>query len=281
MQDKILETFTNYAKDNNLNTQNCNDFLKSETYISFFNDITVSILGEPLFTHDKTPATKGALVYMPHATKERFVDSIDILSINALYYGILGRLEYNYQNYTEFIKILKETRTNIKKEMMDNGVDETLNITQQLMKIYMNLIYGMIDNAQSVLTSSHSAPREFIVEESKKAILMVASFLVNKSLPIFYIDTDEIHTERLSDEILKELVEFYESECSKVIDTKISTLDRDNMRNISSYYVYKKRYITGDMKSRGMKHVDRNEVLSENKKFFGENFPDIFPEYSL
>ena len=281
-KEKITKEFTNYVNDKNLTLENMDDFLKSETFITFFNTITVNILGMPDYTHDKSSSTKGPLVYMAEATKERFVDSVDIIAVNTLYYGILGRLEYNYPSYIDLIKNLKEVRMDLKKELFKNTeIDTNLDTTQALMKVYMNLIYGMIDNVGSVLTSSHDAPREFIVNESKKVILTIVSFLINKSLPVFYIDTDEIHTKRLTETQIKELQKYYDKECAVLIDTSIASVDRDNLKCISSYYLNKKRYLTGDMSTRGMKYVDNDKVLSQNKDFFGRNFPDIFPEYAL
>jgi len=280
-KERITEEFTSYVTTHNLTLENMDEHLKFETFTTFFNTITVNILGAPKYTHDKSNDTKGPLVYMAEASKERFVDSVDIIAVNSLYYGILGRLEYNYPTYVDFIKNLKEARTDLKKELIKNSKNKTINVTQSLMKVYMNLIYGMIDNVGSVLTSSHKVPREFIVEESKKVILSLASFLVNKSLPIFYIDTDELHTKRLTESQLKELKNYFEKECSKYIDTRLSTVDRDNIKCISSYYLNNKRYLTGDMSTRGMKFVNNEKVLAQNKEFFGKNFPNIFPEYAI
>jgi len=280
MQEKILETFTEYVRTNNLTPDNLDEFFKTENYTVFFNNITVSVLGEPTFTHDRNSDTSGSLVYMPESSKGRFAKSIDILYVNSLYYGVLGRLEYNYPTYIDFIKSLKIIRTELKRVAYHSN-DTTAKTTQQLIKIYMNLIYCMIDNNNSVLTSSQEAPRQFIVEESKKVILMIVSYLMNKSIPIYSINTDEIHTDRLSTAQLDELQNFYNTKCSQYIDTDVSPLVRENINSESAYYINKKRLITGNMRSRGILFINKDKVLSENRNYFGRNFPNIFPEYTL
>lgn len=282
MQDKILETFTNYVRVNNLTAENCHEFIQTETYTTFFNDLTIDNLKEPNFTHDKCPATKGSLVYMPDAVRNKYVPHIDIININSFYFGALVRLDYNYDNYVEFIDELFKVRKDIKKRIYNGDIGDGLNAIQILIKVYLNLIYGMVDNAQSVLTSTHEAPREFIIEQTKFALLSVASFLTNKGVAIYNIETDEIHCASISLETYVELQEFYTVECDKYIDVSRCLLSKDEEGFTSAYYVAKKKYMIGD-KSRvkGLADANNEEILKENKQYFGQNFPEIFPEYAL
>ncbi len=140
----------------------------------------------------------------------------------------------------------------------------------------------MIDNAQSVLTSTHQAPREFIIEQTKFVILTIAAFLTNKGISIYNIETDEIHCDSISLETYVELQEFYLVECNKFIDVSKCSLTKDEDGFTSAYYINKKKYMIGD-KSRvkGLAEANKIEVLRENKQYFGKNFPEIFPEYAL
>ncbi len=281
MYEQIMDTFTTYVKDNSITEDNYNEYLQTETFTTFFNDITIANLGEPNFTHKKASQTKGSLVYMPDSVKDKFVSHIDIITINSFYFGALVRLEYNYPTYVKFMNDLIVVRKKFKQlVLIEDG--ETANIAQILIKTYLNLIYGMIDNAQSVLTSSHEAPREFIIDTTKTTILTVASFLTNKGIPIYNIETDEIHCASISLETYVELQEFYKLECNKYIDTSISTISKDEDGFNSAYYVSKKRYMLGNKaRVKGLKEVKNQEVLKENKQYFGQNYPMIFPEYAL
>lgn len=282
MQEKIIETFTTYVREHNLTSDNLTHYMQEKTYVTVFNDLTLENLGLPMFTHKKTPTTTGSLLYMPEAVRNKYVSCIDILTINSLYFGAITRLGYNYPNYTEFMTSLFVVRKQLKKQLFEEGMDEEIHVIQLLIKSYLNLIYGMIDNARSVLTSTHEAPREFVVENTKKAILTIVCFLINKGISVYNIETDEIHCSNISLENYVELQEFYTKECAEYIDTTVCTLSKDSKGFTSAYYISKKKYMIGnELKSIGLSLVKDSDILMENKKYFGKNYPDIFPEYTI
>lgn len=282
MQDNIATVFSQYIKDNDLTQDNYNAKLHEISYITFFNDITSNILGAPLYTHDKCPTTTNSIVYIADSAKEMFISGVDILTINSLYHGAITRLEYNYPNYPEFLNSMFSLRKKMKKKAFNEDIYHEANLTQTLIKIYLNLVYGMIDNAQSILTSAHKSPRSFIVESSRNAVLSITSFLINKGVPVYYIDTDEIHCGSISLENYAELQEFYNDNADIHIDTTISTMNKDSDGFTNGYYKAKKQFVLGDKtKMRGLNEVNDTNVKFDNKKYFGGTFPHQFPEYAI
>jgi len=275
----VRKTFLDFAKAHNLTNGNLIDTLSNYGNIDFFNNITLSILDKPAFTHDKNNSNNiSALTYVPHSVKDKFVESVEIISFNNLYQGIIHNMEFNYENYPKFLRLLFEVRKDLKKEYSETH-NNLFDTTQMLIKLYLNMVYGMIDNERSILTSSNSTPRSYITKVGTEAVLTIVSFLLNKSYPIFYIDTDEIHTNKLTDADFNELDSLISKNLNN-INTSITTIDRENeIRN--AYYIAKKRFLIGNMNSRGMKTPDINDILKENKKFFGHKYPDIFPEYRI
>jgi len=282
MQDNIAKVFIQYIKDNNLTHDNYNAKLHEISYITFFNDITTNILGAPLYTHDKCSTTTNSITYIAESAKEMFISGVDILTINSLYYGAITRLDYNYPNYQEFLDSMFSLRKKMKKEAFNGDIYHDANLIQRLIKIYLNLVYGMIDNAQSILTSSHETPRTFVVESSRNAILSITAFLLNKGIPVYYIDTDEIHCGSISLENYAELQDYYIDTADFHIDTKISTMTKDTDGFTNGYYKAKKQFVLGaKTKMKGLNEVNDNNVRFDNKKYFGSTFPHQFPEYAI
>lgn len=278
--------FENFIKDNSIKKHTLDDQLKTIGYVSFFNDITSRCLGEPLFTHDKLHQTTSSLIYLPDEAKEKAIVGFDIVYISQLYLGIMtnGTLDFNYKGYEEFLKDLVSLRVSLKKSFVDNP-SELTEIKIQLIKIYMNIIYGMIDKPQSILTSGLENPREHIVENAKKVVLSIASFFLNKSMPIYYIDTDELFVPHISETIYHELQEYFKNECKSLINTTISNaFIEEDESNISAYLAGKKKYMIAfgnRARVQGLPKVNDSKVLLQNKKFFGTNYRDIFPEYAI
>jgi len=281
---EIKKHFSDYIKENNLSKDNLDKQLQSIGYIHFFNSLTVTCLGEPEFTHDKYNETSSSLLYVPESTKELLIPSLDIIHISTLYIGIMtnSEIRYNYGNYKEFLIEILELRKQIKKDFYHNNDmhDETI---QQLMKMYLNIVYGMIDKADSVLTVDMNNPRKYIVETSKKIMATVVSFYLNRSLPIYHINTDEIFAKHISTDEINELKKYYEYMCKDLINLNISKLeiDENEYGMIGMVIGQKKFWVSKDIRVVGIKLVDDRSVLSNNKQYFGKNFREIFPEYTL
>jgi len=281
MQNKIANTFIDYINKNQLTQTNYSEELNSISYVTFFNDITSTILGTPLYTHKKCPSTVSPITYIAESAKEMFISDIDILTINSMYYGVITRLEFNYENYSELLDNLFELRKIMKKRVFED-TSYDVNLVQSLIKLYLNLVYGMIDNAQSILTSANAAPRAYIVENSKKAILSITAFLINRGIPIYYIDTDEIHCGNIPQEQYIELQEYYDTITNEYIDTSSATLSKNSDGFTQGYYKAKKQFILSEKtRMHGLKEVNASNVKFDNKKYFGSTFPDQFPEYAI
>lgn len=282
MQEALNKILTDYVVKHDLTQNTIETYIKDKSYISFFNDLTVLMVGKPNYTHDKTNKTVSALVYIPKASKNKYVDSTSVISIDSFYMGVISKLTFNYPKYNDLLETLFHLRKSIKTGLYFDGYDEIKNTVQILIKKYLNLVYGMINNTKSVLTSELDNPQQYIVRESKTAILMIIELLLNRGLPIYYVDTDEIHTGTVSNEIYTELNEYFTTEVSKVINTNISKISIDSNSFLSSYYVDKKKYLLGkDIEERGLKRVVDKDVRKENKQYFGENYPEFFPEYTF
>lgn len=261
-------------------------FIKDIGYLNFFNDITRQCLGEIKTAKREPTKTSGALVYMPDAVKDKLVQNFDVLYVTQLYYGIIakGDMKFNYPNYEEFLKELVALRLELKKRYVESkdGDDALKNI---LIKIYMNIIYGMLDKPESLVNSQIENPREFVIETSKKVMLTLVSFFLNKSMPIYYMDTDEIFVPHMDEKIRDDLTAFFEKECKEYIDTTLSTVTvDDNEQNMCAYILAKKKLIrapSNGSKTQGLDSVNNDTALLQNKKFFGRNYKEIFPEYAL
>ena len=259
---------------------------KALGYINFFNYITIQLLGNPKQSPIIKQKTTGALIYFPDEIKEKSISNFDIVSVSNLYYGILtnGLIPFNYEKYTSFLSDLYELRKKYKETLKDQ-YNEKLMSKSILVKCYMNSVYGMINNPSSVLTSKMDNPREFIVEQSKKIMLSVVSFFINKSYPLYYIDTDEMFVPHISETLFEELQSYFIKNCSQFTNLNISKpFISDNQKKLNGYMVAKKRMMYGcgeKTKMVGLYKADDNVVLIQNKKFFGRNYKEIFPEYSI
>ena len=145
----------------------------------------------------------------------------------------------------------------------------------------------MIENSNSVISSGLNSPREYIVNTSKNIIAIISSWYLNKSKPIYYIDTDAIFVPTMSSSVFSELKLYFNEKSNGLINCKISNLTIDeNEKNVSAYIIDRKKWVTvrnndGRIGFEGISLADNNAVLIENKSFFGRNFENIFPEYNI
>lgn len=279
--------FDDYIKNNNLTLDNVTMKLEKIGYVSFFNDITTACLGQTSIIHPKKHnKTSKSLIYIPNNVKERVVMGFDMLYVSVFYIGIMtnGKMQFNYPNYEEFIINLVELRKNLKHNALNNTNNQ---LKIYLIKIYINSLYGMIENSNSVISSGLNSPREYIVNTSKNIIAIISSWYLNKSKPIYYIDTDAIFVPTMSPSEFSELKLYFNEKSNGLINCKISNLTIDeNEKNVSAYIIDRKKWVTvrnndGHIGIEGISLADNNAILIENKSFFGRNFENIFPEYNI
>lgn len=284
---KYERVFSDYIEAHQINKFNFEDVLKDIGYVDFFNDITTKCLGFPKDDFKKTKRVTSTLVYLPDEVKEKAILNIDMLYVSQLYLGIMtnGHIKYNYPNYKQFLESLMVLRKSYKSQM-DLKCNDKLFVMNVLIKTYMNVVYGMLDKNESVISCDIDNPREYITETSKRVMLTVASFFLNKSKPIYYIDTDEIFVPTMNAETIGILKEYFKRECSEYINMDISDvmLEDDNV-DVIAYIIGKKKMIIGKndkLKIKGMPISNNDKkILLQNKKFFGRNYKDIFPEYAI
>jgi hypothetical protein len=282
---EIRKHFDDYIKEKNITT----DFeseLQKIGYITFFNDITTRCLGDVTFTHEKYHETSSSMVYVPDSVKETLIPSLDMVYVSQLYFGIMtnGKMDFNYTNYEEFLKDLVYSRVQAKKDAYKDGEkNESAMKAQYLMKIYMNLVYGMLDKPEAILTSGLDEPRKYIVETAKSVMANVVAFYLNKSMPVYYVDTDEIFAPHIDTHTFEKLQEHFKTSCNDLINTEVSNvfIDEDESNNIGIVYGKKKYMVSTKARVIGIPKVKDETVLLQNKKYFGRNFREIFPEYTL
>ena len=292
MKNKYEQVFEDYVVAHSITPYTYKEHLKEYGYMQFFNYITESCLGIIKDHHNNTPKTASSLIYLADIAKEKFIEDVDVVCVANLYAGIFtkGVLDFNYPDYEKFLVALYELRKEIKKKCMQENTE--LEITKQiLVKQYLNMVYGAIDNDNSVLSCSMVNVRQYIAQQAKHVMLNVASFFLNKSIPMFYIDTDEIYVPRMDDDLFKELLNHFEETCGELTNTVISApyLDRlEGMGYTDKQFVIfssKKKFVFGNVsalkETRGFQSVDDQKVLAQNKKFFGRNYDEIFPEYAI
>lgn len=276
---EIRKHFYNYIEEHNLH-EDLDSKLQKIGYVNFFNDLTTVCLGEPNFTHEKYNQTSSSLVYLSEEAKEKLLSDLDVIYVSRLYYGIKlnGQMKFNYPNFTEFLEALVMERVKLKKEACKQNQSMI-----QLIKIYMNLVYGMLDNPESILTCEMDNPREYIAKTAKIIMATIAQFFINKSKPIYYIDTDEMFVPHLTDEEFGNLKKFFVEKCGSLINTTISNIFIEPHEKSAHAIIFtKKRYILTDrVRAQGLKRADDNKILLENKKYFGKHFREIFPEYII
>lgn len=278
------EVICRYIDAHKITKENCENVLKNVGYIEFFNDITVGCLGEPNTINKKKQQTTSAIIYFPELAKERLISNFDVVYVTNLYYGIIsnGCLGFNYYNYSHFLEFLFDLRCSLKKKLMKN-YDEETELISYLIKIYMNVVYGMLDNPSSVISTNKVNPREFIVSQAKQVILELVSFFINKSCPIFYIDCDEIFVPHVGSDNLEEAKKYFKKNMDAYTNTKVSTVSIDDVdTNLFGYMTGKKKMIYGQkIRTMGFKKIDTAKLLVQNKKYFGKTYKDVFPEYAI
>lgn len=276
-----------YINAHNITKENVDNVIKSVGYITFFNDITVGCLGQPKTVHKKRQQTTSAIVYLPDLVKERLITNFSIVYVSNLYYGIMsnGFIKFNYETYPLFLEILFNLRKELKTRILEGESDEHTELVQFIIKIYMNVVYGMLDNATSVLSSEMYNPREYVVTQSIKVLLEVISFFFNKSCPLYHINIDDMFVPYVDDNQLIELKKHFKKNAKSYINTKVSSVDiLEQERNLTGYIKSKRKMIYGPadtMTVNGLRKVDDQKLLIENKKYFGRNHRDIFPEYAI
>lgn len=274
--DKIINTY-NIDKTTNIDTT-----LTKIGYVNFFNELTILCIGNPPHKHNNDDYSSGSLIYLPDETKNKLIMSVDILYISNLYTGVIsnGIMEYNYDNYTSFISDLVNLRSTLKKQDRSNINDVRISI----IKYYINLIYGMLNKGESVLTSSLKNPRDVISNTAKEAILQLGAYFLHKSKPIYYMDVDSIYVPHLELNELENINLYFQNIMGDKINHNITKIIIDDDEcDLSGYIIGKKSmFMTqGRIKYHGLSIADDDKILLENKRYFGSKYKELFPEYAI
>jgi hypothetical protein len=265
--------------DYDLTIENFDARVKEIGYITFFNQVTERCLGKIETVHESKSRTSSALIYLADDVVNRLIPSFDTIQINSFYLGVIcnGHLEFNYKNYQSFLEELFSLRKSFKKQLIIKQ-DEMLNIKQFLIKIYCNCVYGMLDNPESVVSTTKLHPREYVSETAKSVLLQIVSFLLNKSIPVYYIDTDEIFVQPLGEGMIKELYEMFKN-IPNLIDTTISDIHIDSKKDSMCYIKAKKNMVIFEKNHAriigNFIMVDDDLILINNKDFFGKHYFDF------
>lgn len=266
----------------NLNT--IDEDLHTITFIKFFNTLTIECLGEPTIQHPypRNDFSSGSLIYLPEAAKNALIPQLDIIYITNQYAGALStdKMQYSYENYDQFMIDLLATRKALKK--LDLNEQNCIRIS--IIKYYLNLIYGMLNKEGSVLSSGLSNPRDVVSNNTKDAIATLCGYFLNKSTPVYYVDVDAIYVPSLKENELDEINEYFKKKINGKLNLNVSRINSDDdEQKLTGYLVSKKsRFLTsGKIKHMGMPIVDNEKVLLENKKYFGQFYRELFPEYAF
>jgi len=290
MNNDYESVFEDYVLAHSIAPHTIETHFKERGYMTFFNFITVSCLGNPKVKYSNTAKTTSSLIYLSDAVKEVYIEDVDVLYISNLYPGIMtkGDIAFNYPEYDKFLIALYDLRKEIKQRNIKNKTEVEI-ATNLLIKYYLNLVYGAINNNTSILSCNTENTREFIVKQAKHVMLNISAFFLNRSIPMYYVDTDEIFIPKMDSKLFEDLVKHYNETCGKIINTSLSTLvlERNGSGEEVQFVIFsnKKKYIFGNVskikQTKGITQVDNQKVLLQNKKYFGRNYDEIFPEYAI
>jgi len=288
----VLEEF---IADNNITTDNVDHKLKEIGFVSFFNFFTSKCCKKidffPEVEKTKNKPT-SALTYLSKYASENLISNFETLTLNSLYLGVIvnGHLKFNFENYDYFLKEIYQLRKTIRSKIKLNSLtkDDTdknlLLLKCYLIKAYINTIYGMLDNSESIILTNVESPREYVTETVKLVMLNISSILLNNHISIYYIDTDEFFISELDSDFAEKISMDYENINKSLIDTNISEIFIES-QNEHAYFFSKKNFMRFDKNTctiKGkVKLVNNEHVLNDNKSFFGNNFKEIFPEYAI
>jgi len=181
-------------------------FLKLEnTYkkdkLEFFNQVILHTLGYPPKNIEltKEKVKEHSLIYLADPIKEKIV-KVKVIEINRLYEQAINKIDFNYPNFHNFLTLLQKVRYETKKKYLDTK-DKRYDTVQFLIKMFLNLVYGAINNPLSILRTSMVKPRDFVIQESNRIVLGVLNILIENRIPIFSVETDEIFCGGFDDEI--------------------------------------------------------------------------------
>ncbi len=271
--------FDEFIINNKLNLSTIDEQIQTFGIVNFFNTITISCLGQPPIKYHNNTHSSGSLIYLPNATQDRIIQNLDIIYVSNLYAGILSNshMQYNYSGYEKFIQDL----INLRKETKHLERSDLYDMRIYIIKYYLNLIYGMLNKDTSVISSSLDSPREHVSQTAKEVIIHMAGYFLNKSKPVYYIDGDSIYVPHIIDIIDLKL---HFSLIADKINTQVSTITiDDNETGLTGFITDKKKCMLaqGKVICKGMPIISDIEVLKQNKKFIGQNYGNLFPEYRI
>lgn len=269
---------------NDILLENFDNFLEEFGHVNFFNQLTIlffdTIKLEKKHSFKKTNID-DSFVYLAHNVKEMLVKHFDIISISQLYYSILlsDEIDYNFKKYKDFLIGIFNLYKKLENKKSNENARQ-LNLKIKILKTYMDIVPIMLNKPKSILSTKNQKQLDYFYDKCNKIMLCVVSFFLNKSVPVYYVDKNEIYVPHLKENINDELIKFLKMHHRTCIDTNFTCMVIDeNQLNINAYFLNKK-IITTTQKNTISMVVD-SDVLLENKKFFGKYYEDIFPEYTL
>lgn len=269
---------------NDILLENFDNFLEEFGHVNFFNQLTIlffdTIKLEKKHSFKKTNID-DSFVYLAHNVKEMLVKHFDIISISQLYYSILlsDEIDYNFKKYKDFLIGIFNLYKKLENKKSNENARQ-LNLKIKILKTYMDIVPIMLNKPKSILSTKNQKQLDYFYDKCNKIMLCVVSFFLNKSVPVYYVDKNEICVPHLKENINDELIKFFKMHHRPCIDTNFTFMVIDeNQLNINAYFLNKK-IITTTQKNTISMVVD-SDVLLENKKFFGKYYEYIFPEYTL
>ena len=260
------KNFKNYINKYNLNFDTpIDEQLRTIGVVNFFNEITISCLGEPV---SKFPITKdkisSVLLYSPAESKNTHIHNFDIIYIDRLYAGILtnGLMKYNYAGYENFIINL----FNLRKELKQHN---DLLLTY-IIKYYLNSIYGVLNKPNCVLTSELYNPRNVISKHAKEIISNLANCFLKADKPIYYIRLDKLYIADVNKEEFDTIYDKFKSISKHIFNFDVSGISHVKLVKNSVLYIDKKPEILNDYKDihKINNSIDNANVLNTNKIYF-------------
>lgn len=261
-----VKNFKNYINKYNLNLDTpIVEQLRTIGFVNFFNEITISCLGEPVSIF---PITKdeisSVVLYAPPESKNIHIHNFDIIYVDRLYAGILtnGLLKYNYDGYENFITDL----FNLRKELKQRNDD----LLTCIIKCYLNSIYGVLNKPNCVLTSELYNPRNVISKYVKEIISNLANCFLMADKPIYYIRLDKLYIGNVDKEEFDSIYDNFKSISKHIFNFDVSDISHIKLVKNSVLHIDKKPEILNDYKYAYNidNSIDNVNVLNANKIYF-------------
>jgi len=262
---------------------------------------------------------QGLLVKLFEDFKMKKLNHIYKLSFNGLYQTAIvdADVKFNVMNLKMILKAVIELRKDLKRELFKLKTSKDYNETRDsvelakleyrvlFLKIFINYLYGMVDNGVSPIKSNRKDFKRTIRNHSKKIMGVVTSVLLELDYLIIHYDIDEImFGYKLEDNLgLVEIDEKILKHRFKEIEDKVKERLLEEFKDSilyeepielekfdAVYFVGPKKYIeikkSDDVKFNGIPEFScgkarKKELKNKEKRVLGEMFPTVFPHFLI